>query len=390
MIMSKVCKTCKIAKPSTLEYFGKHKNAVDGLNGTCKECYGIKSKDRNIRIKNSIKIVTEFKICKKCKRELSCKVSYFPQDETYKDGFRSVCRECGADGHFMKDDYVPNERWTKEEDDLLISIYKDYMNSEIIEMFLPNKTKRAIESRAGNLGVSWKSKETLDRMNIHKSIITSGENSANYGKPMSEEQKQKISKSRIGKYVGENSPRYGIKLTQEQKEKISKSNKANGNWIGDKNPRHKNPLRGKNNGNWKGGITPLYFELRSETKDWQKLSMEACNYKCVITGKNFDQIHHLHPFRNIVDECFQILGLEQLTATADYSTEDFDAIKSMMNVLHEKYGYGQCLLESIHKLFHNNFGYSNNTPQQFEEFKQRLKSGEFDEFLKENNLKLII
>jgi hypothetical protein len=56
----------------------------------------------------------------------------------------------------------------------------------------------------------------------------------------------------------------------------------------------------------------------------------------VITGKNFDQIHHLHPFRSIVDECFQILGFEQLTATADYSTEDFDAIKSILHCIFVK------------------------------------------------------
>ena len=66
------------------------------------------------------------------------------------------------------------------------------------------------------------SEETRNK--ISQSI--SGENHYMHGKKHSEESKQKMSKARIGKYSGENHPMYGRKHSEETKERWSKIRKG--------------------------------------------------------------------------------------------------------------------------------------------------------------------
>ena len=109
--------------------------------------------------------------------------------------------------------------------------------------------------------------------------------------------------------------------------------------------------------------------------------MKNCNYKCVLTGKGFDNVHHLYSFRNIVNEVFDCLKLDKREAVKDYSKKEFENIKRNLTELHEFYGYGVCLCKYIHKFFHDNYGYFNNTPEQFYEFEKRYKNFEFDDLL---------
>jgi hypothetical protein len=50
---------------------------------------------------------------------------------------------------------------------------------------------------------------------------------------------------------------------------------------------------------------------------------------------------------------------------------------------------GIVICNELHNLFHILYGRKNNMPYQFDEFKQRLYSGEFNDFLKDHNLKLL-
>lgn len=126
---------------------------------------------------------------------------------------------------------------------------------------------------------------------------------------------------------------------------------------------------GENNHSWKNGITPILNHLRGVIKEWKKNSMSSCGYKCIITGECFDVIHHLYSFNKIVQEAFDNLKLDIRECVNKYSEEEINKLENEVILLHEKYPLGVCLTKQVHNLFHSFYGYGNNTPDQFEEFK---------------------
>ncbi len=128
---------------------------------------------------------------------------------------------------------------------------------------------------------------------------------------------------------------------------------------------------GSNSVEWKGGITPIYNHLRNVSiTQWKKDSMESCDYKCVITGKRFDVIHHLVNYNQILQETIDITGLEIHNEVREYTDAELKLLEDTCLHLHYKYGLGVCLTEDMHKEFHSTYGYTNNTKKQFEEFRQ--------------------
>jgi hypothetical protein len=136
-------------------------------------------------------------------------------------------------------------------------------------------------------------------------------------------------------------------------------------------------MKGKNGPGWKGGATGIIIILKTRIKEWKLLTAKKCNYECVLCDghKKFDDIHHLHSFLNIFSEALNILNLEKRVYTFDYSKEEFELLENKIVELHREYP-GVCLCRAHHRLFHFTFGFYNNTPQQFEKFKQRIESGE--------------
>jgi hypothetical protein len=131
---------------------------------------------------------------------------------------------------------------------------------------------------------------------------------------------------------------------------------------------------GENASNWKGGITPLHLYLRESLTQWKKDSMKACDYKCIITGNNFDTVHHLYGFDNILQEVVISLNIPILEQVNQYTDLELEKIRNKCLELHYKYGLGVCLSGEVHKLFHSIYGYGNNTPNQFEEFKININT----------------
>jgi len=139
--------------------------------------------------------------------------------------------------------------------------------------------------------------------------------------------------------------------------------------------------KGENHPHWKGGVSLLHDMLRDCILEWKNKSMEYYNYRCVVTGQYFDIVHHLYNFNKIVDEVFNDLGLEQLKNINDYTQQQINNIKYSLLIKHYDYGFGVPLCNSIHNLYHQLYGKYDNNENQFNEFINKYKNFEFDEFL---------
>lgn len=137
--------------------------------------------------------------------------------------------------------------------------------------------------------------------------------------------------------------------------------------------------KGENHGCWKGGITPLYNNIRSAMILWKVDSYNKYNYRCDITGEKLKSnvIHHHHNYSDILQETISILNMEIKKNISDYTLKELELIKNKCLELHYKYGLGICLKEELHKEFHSIYGQKNNTIEQYLEFKQnKLKEME--------------
>jgi len=141
--------------------------------------------------------------------------------------------------------------------------------------------------------------------------------------------------------------------------------------------------KGSNSAHWKGGLTPLYNALRKHITPWIEDSKNKSKRKCVLTGKRSSLVHHLYSFNTILLETLEILNIKWDKKIGikleDLSDELTELIKIKFLGLHYNYGLGVCVSKRYHILFHKLYGAGNNTPEQFEEFKQRYLSGEFTE-----------
>lgn len=346
---TRTCTKCGKEFPNTNEFFSYANKKTGRLNAVCKECQKILNKEKRLKIieenKNKDLFYPGTRHCKKCNRDLPNNKLYFPIDLACIDGLRSVCRECSTNkSGFLDSNYIVFENWTDEENNILLEKYKDFTGEELHNLFLPNRTIRSIECHASLLGLQGKNHDAQVRANLSRGIKNS----------------EKLK---------------GRKLSEETRKKISAT---------------KREYFKTHDGWWTGGINSTYVELRSDTKGWFNDSMEFCNYKCVITGGEFDNVHHTTAFRDIVDEVFKITGIEVKQQVCDYNKEDFDELKLTLKDLHMLYGYGACINKEVHKLFHDNYGYTKFSPFDFLDFLYRIDTGEFDTWFTENNLQVNI
>lgn len=111
--------------------------------------------------------------------------------------------------------------------------------------------------------------------------------------------------------------------------------------------------------------------------DWKKESMKNCNYKCIITGNRFDDIHHIHGLNLILNETINDLNILIKETMNEYSDEELKSILTLFRLKQNKYPLGICLAKNVHSLFHNTYGYGNNTESQWVEFVKDYKNKKF-------------
>ncbi|MCE5220090.1 MAG: hypothetical protein LLF98_02180 [Clostridium sp.] len=292
--------------------------------------FGIHRKKKVIKNYDEIKHKyiddVQYKLCKQCERYLPCSEDYFPTDiKGTIDGLRNVCRECKGELFRINSPIKP---WTDEEINLMIINYPYYSNLEIIELFLNDRNVSSLEHKAKELG-------------LYKTLET---------------------KNRINKDAG--------KLISIRKKEENK-------WIGSDNPFYNSQRFGELNPNYKGGISVLSLEIRRNIKQWKFDSMKNSNYKCFFTGERFDVIHHLYSLDNIIQDALSETKLPLYDSIGWYTQEELQTIIDKCLELHYRYPLGICMQNKYHVKFHLEFGYGNNTPEQFYEFIDNYNKGKY-------------
>lgn len=118
-------------------------------------------------------------------------------------------------------------------------------------------------------------------------------------------------------------------------------------------------------------LSPLNKRLRSSIHEWRKDSEESCDYKCVLTGSHEYDVHHLYSFNKIIIDALEDLNID---TKSEYTGDEISNIQERVRYLHKRHPLGVCLRKDLHLLFHSMYS-KDNTPEQFEEFKENYHKG---------------
>lgn len=121
--------------------------------------------------------------------------------------------------------------------------------------------------------------------------------------------------------------------------------------------------------------------VRRNNLDWKTKSMINCNYRCILTGNRFTDIHHIYGLNLILNETLSELNIEIKDNMNNYTDEELRIILDVFRKKQSKYPLGVCLSKPVHILFHNKYGYGNNTPEQWNEFVFEFKNGKYNKIL---------
>jgi len=135
-------------------------------------------------------------------------------------------------------------------------------------------------------------------------------------------------------------------------------------------------VSGVNASNWQGGLTEVKTYLSKRITNWEKKCKEQSNSKCVITGKDYEDIHHVYSFNLILKESIEELNFELKETIGEYEKEDLKLLINKIREKHKKYPLGVCLTRDWHMKFHNIYGYGDTTPEMWYEFLEKIKSGD--------------
>lgn len=228
--------------------------------------------------------------------------------------------------------YSTDDDWNDEENALLEKYYPTIPIDEVCEM-IPTRSKNAIISHARILNLySFFYNSTYWNEELDKILVDNWEH-------MSDEELSVI----IGK------PKLSI---MERRHRLHLMRV------------HKDSLK----------YSDISKYLRGQLQDWKNKSMESCNYECVLTSSKDFQIHHLYSFSQIVSDFFSNNPDFEIKKFTDYTQEELNKITCAFIAEHDKHPLGVCVRKDLHDLFHNMYGRSMNTPEQWAKFVEHYRN----------------
>lgn len=131
-----------------------------------------------------------------------------------------------------------------------------------------------------------------------------------------------------------------------------------------KNKRHDLDLRRPTN----ALQVSLSTYIRSHNYYWHMRSAQAANGRCAITGDKATHVHHPYSFNLILKDTLEKFNVDDYEKCSDMPEGLLDEILESFYEEQDKHGLGICLRKDIHVKFHMNYGYGDNTPEQWNEF----------------------
>lgn len=83
----------------------------------------------------------------------------------------------------------------------------------------------------------------------------------------------------------------------------------------------------------------------------------------------------------ILNEVLEELSIDIKNKMDDYTDRELRDILDLFRIKQSEYPLGVCLTKEIHMLFHNKYGYGNNTEIQWNEFVTDFKNGKYNKEL---------
>lgn len=128
----------------------------------------------------------------------------------------------------------------------------------------------------------------------------------------------------------------------------------------------------------KDGYINLNRFVRERLTMWKKEVREYCNYTCCLSGSRSNiVVHHCRGFNLLFDETMDILNFPMKENFTDYSDEELLLFVDKFLEIQDYYNAYVCITEDIHKLFHKEYEYGDNTEEQWEEFVIKYKNGNY-------------
>lgn len=274
---------------------------------------------------------------------------------------------------------VRNGAFSPDEDRMIKEIYQNSAESELLKNIktlilekLPHRTEQSIQTRASKLGFHirdhWSDYDIEFLQNHYYTMFTEEIAEALNRTPIAVYnmvRKLGLKGAPRSLYSEDNKHFVEANYLEMSDEEIGAVLHRAGSSI--KEFRRKNGIYRRDPNKGTNYLDIIRF-VQAHNTEWKKRSMESCNYKCVITGGEFLDIHHLYAKNMIVRD-----ALDRLSLPYDLDINHCDE-KTKNRFLEtffdeqNKHPLGVCLDGKLHKTFHILYGFGDNTPEQFYEF----------------------
>lgn len=118
----------------------------------------------------------------------------------------------------------------------------------------------------------------------------------------------------------------------------------------------------------------LTNKMRSIINPWREEQLKKNNYICEINGETENlEVHHLeNNFSDLLYQATKELNLPFYKYSYNYTKDEYDQIANKLLQLHKDIN-GVVLTRDLHILFHQQYGKTNNTKEQYLRFKEKYK-----------------